>query len=67
MDRANPARPAGFASCGGISRPYVFVVTVAAVDVFEADAVLLLPLPLDDTAALSGRNPLPLRLRLAIV
>jgi hypothetical protein len=45
---------------------YVFVVTVAAVDVLEAEAVLLLPLLLTATADLSGRNLLPLRLRLAM-
>jgi hypothetical protein len=45
---------------------YVSVVTVAAVVVFVADAVLLLPL-LTLTADLSGRSLRPLRLRLAIL
>jgi hypothetical protein len=44
---------------------YECVVMVAAVVAFEAEAVLLLLL-LTATADLSGRNLLPLRLRLAM-
>ena len=43
---------------------YVSVVTDAAVEVFDTEAVLLLLLTV--TADLSGRSLLPLRLRLAI-
>jgi hypothetical protein len=69
IERANPARPRGSRRAAGCRvLRYVSVVTDAAVDVFDTEAVLLLLL-LTVTADLSGRSLLclPLRLRLAMV